>query len=73
MSELKRELEQLVNYEGAAKILGVSIPTVKRMVCDGAIDVIRVGQRSTRFEPSALKAFIDSKRDPRRTPTYRNP
>ncbi len=62
MQELQKKLDSLLDYRGAAEVLAVSVPTVKRLASSGEIPVIRVGQRATRFEPSALREFIDSRR-----------
>ena len=62
MERLQEKLDSLLDYQAAAQVLKVSVPTVKRLALSGEISVIRVGQRATRFEPSALREFIDSRR-----------
>ena len=63
MEGLQEKLDALLDYQRAAEMLAVSVPTLKRIVSQGELPIIRVGQRSARFEASALREFIASRRD----------
>jgi hypothetical protein len=58
------QLEPLLKAEDAARFLGMSIFTVKRMAHDGLIPSIafpcgRSNKRTHRYRPSDLRAYID--------------
>lgn len=52
----------LMTFESAAKLLGVSSRTVRRRVDVGALDAVRIG-RAVRLRRSDVHAFIEG-RDP---------
>jgi excisionase family DNA binding protein len=60
--ELQEKLDSLLDYQGAAERLNVSVPTVKRIVGRGELQAVRVGQRALRIEPTTLQTYIESRR-----------
>lgn len=52
---------QLLNYDDAAKRLGVSRNTVKAMVAEGKIRVVDLGRKTKRIRESDIEALIDAK------------
>jgi len=52
-------LTPLTDLEGAAKLLGVSVSTIKRLVKSGRLRCARIGSRMM-FSASALSDFIQS-------------
>lgn len=58
--EAARTPPPLLDLDGAAKRLNVSTRTVRALVADDEIPVIRVGtgRGAVRFEPKAVEAFI---------------
>lgn len=55
-------MEDLIDYEDAAKILGIEVVTVKKWVKTGRIPCIKFSSRCTRFKRSDLDKFIESAR-----------
>jgi len=55
-------LEQLMtDYRGAAKILGRTVPVVRRMVADGEIRVYKQeGRRKHAFKISELRQYVEN-------------
>jgi excisionase family DNA binding protein len=51
----------LVTRADAARKLGVSPSTVKRLVKSGSLTEVEVGPRARRIDPDALTAFIESR------------
>ncbi len=52
------EVERLLSYREAGKLLGVTERTVWTLVNDGELPAVRFG-RSVRIDPADLRAFID--------------
>lgn len=52
--------DEVVDADGAAALLRISVPTLNRLVRAGKIRVVRVGPRSTRFRIGDLNAFIEA-------------
>lgn len=50
--------EAMFSTRQACRILGVSRPTLIKLVMAGTVPAIRVG-RSWKYKPSALRAFMD--------------
>ena len=63
MSKCHGNTLELVNYAGAARLLGISPRTLERWAQQGEIPFYRVG-RNIRFRPSELAEWIDSRRVP---------
>jgi excisionase family DNA binding protein len=62
-SSLKRtELEPLLTVAAVCEVLGVSKPTLYRLIHAGELTPIRVGQRA-RFEPAELRAYLERHRE----------
>ena len=59
----------LLTYQGAADYLAVSPRTVRQLVHDGALPVVRVGG-SVRIRRAALEAYV-AERETRRVPAGR--
>jgi excisionase family DNA binding protein len=55
----------LTGYE-VAELLGISWRLFKRLRAEGALPAIRVGERSYRYDPADVEAFIASRREGRR-------
>lgn len=53
MEEIKCEM---LNYEQAAKLLGIGLNTLRRMVARGVVQPIRLGPRRIGFPESELRA-----------------
>jgi excisionase family DNA binding protein len=53
---------RLVDYETAAKYLGIPIGTLRSMVCRRQIPHVRLSARVVRFELAALDAVIEERR-----------
>lgn len=69
MTTNERPLEPLLSIEEAARILGVSRTTVRRLIVEGDLPCIRTSdaqQGRTLIEPAALRRYIDSRRRVRR-------
>lgn len=58
--EVARQPPPLLDLDGAAARLNVSPRTVRALVADGEIPVIRIGtgRGVVRFDPTAVEAFI---------------
>ena len=50
---MNTEIPRLVDYEGLARLLGVSVPTVKRWKADGEIPFLKI-RGCVRFDLSAV-------------------
>jgi len=50
--------DEIVDIEEIARILGISVPTVRRMVGSKEIPFFRVGKRTLRFVPSDVMASL---------------
>jgi excisionase family DNA binding protein len=53
---------RLVDYETAAKYLGIPIGTLRSMVCRRQIPHVRLSARVVRFELAALDSVIEERR-----------
>ena len=58
MSDRTIEIERLLNYEEAAKLLGVTSRTVWSLVNRGDLRAVRFGH-SVRIDPADLRDFIE--------------
>ncbi len=58
MTENNPIIEQLLSYQQAGQILGVSARTIWSLVDSGDLPVVRFG-RSVRVDPADLRAFIE--------------
>lgn len=58
----KPEVEALLTYDQAAKLLGVTARTVWTLVDRGELPPVRFG-RSVRIDPDDLRAFIHRAKD----------
>lgn len=47
------QFPNLIDYEGLARLLGVSVPTVKRWKADGEIPFLKI-RGCVRFDPVAV-------------------
>lgn len=47
-------MDELLDYEGVANLLGVSTRTIRRYVGDGKLPVIRLSQRTIRFSKTKV-------------------
>ena len=47
------QFPNLIDYEGLARLLGVSVPTVKRWKADGEIPFLKI-RGCVRFDPAAV-------------------
>ena len=54
--------EQLLGYEDAAALLGLKKGTLHSLVSRREIPFLNLGRRLIRFEPSALRAWMEAKR-----------
>ena len=54
--------QELITYEEAAEMLGLAKGTVYAMVHQNRLPHIRLGRRLVRFDPAALRAFVDAHR-----------
>ena len=52
--------KRLLTIDEAAALLRVSPRTVRRLIADGSVEVVRIG-RSVRLRPEKLAALIDGK------------
>ena len=57
-------LERLLTITEAAKVLNVSVRTVRRQIDDGRLPVVRIGG-AVRIRPADLAKFIDDFHDRR--------
>lgn len=54
----------LLDAKGAARRLGVSLPTIYRLVRQSQLTVIRVSADTLRFSPADLEEFVSARRAP---------
>jgi hypothetical protein len=55
---MKTEVEPaLVPAEHAAKILSISVPSLRRLAAKGLIDKVRVGSQAVRYRVDQLRNF----------------
>ena len=54
--------EELITYEQVSKMLGLAKGTVYALVHQNRIPHIRLGRRLVRFDPTALREFVDEHR-----------
>ena len=57
-------LGEYFNDEEAAKLLGVSISTIKRWRLEGRLSYTRIGPRRVVIRPDDINAFIENGRQP---------
>ncbi len=57
---MKVLMEPLLTYKEAAEYLGVSEVTLRRWVSQRAIGFSKIGSTSVRFQPRALRQFVES-------------
>ena len=62
MIERSASIEELLTYEEAGKMLGVSGRTMWTLVDRGELPAVRFG-RSVRIDPADLRAFIEQAKD----------
>lgn len=48
----------LVNKEAAAKMLGIGVFAVNRLIAMGELAVVEIGRRSTRVSVDSIKRYI---------------
>lgn len=60
LSEVGEDGTDLLKVPQVAKMLGVSQPTVWRMIARGELDSILVGARSRRISPVAVDEYLKS-------------
>lgn len=58
MNESKPTLPQLLDVGEVAKLLRVSIPTVRRWVCAGKLRPVKLGRRRV-FQAETVRAFVE--------------
>lgn len=58
----------LLSLKETAKALGVSVPTVRRMVDRGDLERIEISKRVVRIDPAKVAALIESGRGRRTRP-----
>ena len=61
------DLMPLLTFDEVAAVLGVSVPTVRRWVRNGALIPSRLTRRTIRFRADDVRDFVDSKLAARRT------
>lgn len=49
---------QLLTYEQAAELLGISVRELRRLVSAGLVRAVRLGYRTVRFRPVELDKFV---------------
>lgn len=52
--------DRLLTLADVADFLAVSLSTVRRLVRDGNLPAVRVGQRSIRVRPEDLEAYLQA-------------
>jgi excisionase family DNA binding protein len=57
-------VKPLLDYEGAATLLGVKISTLRNMVSRGQVPHIRLAARIVKFDPAELERWVDKCRQP---------
>jgi len=57
-------MEKLLNKTEVCELLGISRPTLDRIVAAGEIETLRIGG-SVRFETGALQSYLARCREPR--------
>ncbi len=62
--ECKRSVIDIVDYQGAARILGIKPQSLRRMVCQRRIPFIRISNRFVRFSIHDLAEFLESHKFP---------
>ena len=55
-------MQGLMNYEQAAKYLGIAEITLKKWVQANRLPVVRFSQKCTKFKKTDLDAFINNSR-----------
>lgn len=55
-------MDSLLDYEDAARILGIEVITAKKWVKDGKIPCVKFSSRCTRFKREDLDKFINESR-----------
>ena len=58
-------MKELLNYAELGEVLGVSARTVRRMVADGRIPVIRMSQRTLRFDKEKVLTALNKRKGKR--------
>jgi len=64
MGEHNPQLDQLITYRAAARILGVTERTLWTIMNRGDLPAVRFG-RNVRIDPTDLRAFIDRSKEAR--------
>ncbi len=59
MNSVHQYLDTLLNSRAAALLLGVSIPTIRRMRRDGRLKAVPLGCGCVRFSPSEVKRMAE--------------
>lgn len=54
----------LLTRADAAKVLGVSMSTLRRLTDAGDIEALRVSKRLVRYSPDALQAYVRRQTNP---------
>jgi excisionase family DNA binding protein len=54
------ELEPLLTFKQAADSWGISLRQFYRIIADGGVPVIRIGERSPRVSPSDLRHYLET-------------
>lgn len=67
MAEPKAGVSQLISVEAGAKMLGISIPTLRLYAYKGTVASVKLGRRLL-FEVSELERFIAENTRPRFAP-----
>jgi excisionase family DNA binding protein len=56
------ECMDLLDYRGAAAFVGLSEYTLRRYVSNGRLPHVKLGLKLVRFEPDALRRWVESHR-----------
>jgi len=52
------QLEPLLTVDDVAKVLRLSLRTIRRLIAEGKLPVVRIG-RAIRIRPQAVEAFLE--------------
>jgi excisionase family DNA binding protein len=52
-------IEPLLTFKQAADFWGISLRQFYRIVADGGVSVVRIGERSPRVSPSEIRRYLE--------------